>query len=312
MGNRLAGKVCVVTGAGRGIGRAIALAMAAEGAAVVINDLGTAPDGSGRDTSAAEDAAAAIVAAGGRAVANFADVSDYTAAQELIETACSSFGRVDVLVNNAGNLRDRMIFNMREEEFDSVIAVHLKGSFNCTRHASVQMRRQNSGRIINITSTSGLYGNSGQANYAAAKDGVVGLTRVVARDLGKYSITVNAIAPAAVTRLVATIPGDISARREAAGVAGAGSMGGELGRVSDFAPEDVAPFAAYLATDAAAGINGQTFVVMGGLVSLLNDPAPVRTITKTSRWAAAEIGAVFPSTLGLDLVNPVSREGERS
>jgi len=310
MGNRLDGKVAVVTGAGRGIGRAIAIAMAAEGAAVAVNDIGAGVDGSGRDLSAAEGTTAAILAAGGRAMANFADVSNYEAAQQMIEAAYTTFGRVDILVNNAGNLRDRMIFNMSEDEFDSVVAVHLKGAFNCTRHASVRMRRQHAGRIINITSTSGLYGNSGQANYAAAKDGVVGLTRVVARDLGKYAITVNAIAPAAMTRLAETIPADVVARREAAGVKGAASIGGEFGRVSGFAPEDIAPFATYLATDEAAGINGQTFMVMGGLIALMNDPAPVRTITKAARWHADEIAAVFPSTLGLDLVNPVSREHE--
>ncbi len=306
MGNRLEGKVAVVTGGGRGIGRAIAAAMAAEGAAVVVNDLGAATDGRGRDTSAAEEAAAAIVAAGGRAIADFADVADYAAAERLIDTACANFGRIDIVVNNAGILRDRMIFNMSEEEFDAVVAVHLKGTFNCTRHASVHMRRQRSGRVLNITSTSGLYGNSGQANYAAAKDGIVGLTRVVARDLGKYAITVNAIAPAAVTRLVDTIPDDVAAKRDNAGVIGAGAMGRELAAVSNFAPEDIAPFATYLATDAAAAINGQTFVVMGGLISLMNDPAPVRTMTKVGRWRSEEVAAVFPATLGMDLVNPAS------
>lgn len=305
MGRRLQGRVAVVTGGGRGIGRAIAESMAAEGAAVVVNDLGGDPHGKGRDHSAADAVAAAITAGGGRAIADYSDVSDFGAAEKLIRTACSDLGRIDILINNAGILRDRMIFNMSEEEFDAVVAVHLKGSFNCTRHAAVEMRRQESGRIINVTSTSGLFGNSGQANYAAAKDGIAGLTRVVARELGKYSITVNAIAPAAATRLAATIPDTATAKRHAAGLANSGSMGESLAAVTSFAAEDVAPFATYLATDAAAGINGQTFLVTGGLVALLNDPAPVRTMTKATRWTAQEIASVFPTALGMDLVNPV-------
>ncbi len=305
MGRRLQGRVAVVTGGGRGIGRAIAESMAAEGAAIVVNDLGADPDGTARDHSAADTVAAAITAVGGRAIADYSDVSDFEAAEKLIRTACAELGRIDILVNNAGILRDRMIFNMSEEEFDAVVAVNLKGSFNCARHAAVEMRRQESGRIINVTSTSGLFGNSGQANYAAAKDGIVGLTRVVARELGKYSITVNAIAPAAATRLVATIPDRATAKRHAAGVASSGLMGDSIAAVTRFAAEDVAPFATYLATDAAAGINGQTFLVTGGLVALLNDPAPVRTMTKATRWTAQEIAAVFPTALGMDLINPV-------
>lgn len=307
MGNRLSGRVAVVTGAGGGIGRAVALAMAAEGASVLVNDLGVAPDGSGSDRRPADETVRAIAAAGGRAVADYSNVADFAAAAAMVDLAQREFGGLDILVNNAGIVRDRMIFNMSEDEFDSVVAVHLKGSFNCARHASVAMRRQQSGRIINITSTSGLYGNSGQANYAAAKDGVVGLTRVIARDLGKYSITVNAVAPFAATRLAALVPVDVDERRRAAGVKGAGAIGGDLRTMTEFAPDDVSPFVTYLATAAAAGINGQTFVVAGGLISLLNDPAPVRTMTKSERWGVDEIAAVFPSTLGLDLVNPVTR-----
>src|SRR5436190_9442277 len=205
MGNRLKDRVAVVTGAGRGIGRGIALLLAEEGAAVVVNDLGVALDGSGRDTSAADETVAAIKAGGGRAVANYDSVADFRAAERIIATAVETFGRIDVLVNNAGILRDRMIFNMAEAEFDAVVAVHLKGTFNCSRHAAVHMRQQRSGRIISMSSTSGLYGNTGQANYGAAKDGIAGLTRVVSRDLGKYGITVNAIAPAAQTRMIATV-----------------------------------------------------------------------------------------------------------
>lgn len=304
MGDRLQDKVAVVTGAGRGIGRGIAMLMAAEGAAVIVNDLGVALDGSGRDTSAADDTVAAIVAAGGRARASYDDVSDFRAAERMIGTAVEAFGRIDVLVNNAGILRDRMIFNMSEAEFDAIVAVHLKGTFNCSRHAAVRMREQRGGRIISMSSTSGLYGNTGQANYGAAKDGIAGFTRVVARDLGRYGITVNAIAPAASTRMTASV-GD--AARQARARAAVATMGAEaralLPRPQREA-DDIAPFATYLASDAASAINGQIFVVMGGIISLVNYPAPVRTITKATRWTAAEIAALFPSTLGMDLFNP--------
>jgi NAD(P)-dependent dehydrogenase (short-subunit alcohol dehydrogenase family) len=304
MANRLQNKVAVVTGAGRGIGRGIAQLMAAEGAAIVVNDLGVALDGSGRDTSAADETVAAIKTAGGEAVANYDSVADFAAAERLIAAAVQSFGRIDILVNNAGILRDRMIFNMSEEDFDAVVAVHLKGTFNCSRHAAALMRQQRFGRIISMSSTSGLYGNTGQANYGAAKDGIAGFTRVVARDLGRYGITVNAIAPAAATRMTASV-GD--AARQARARAGVASMGADaralLPRPQREA-DDVAPFATYLASDAAAEINGQVFVVMGGIISLTNYPAPVRTITKQTTWTPEEIAALFPSTLGMDLFNP--------
>jgi NAD(P)-dependent dehydrogenase (short-subunit alcohol dehydrogenase family) len=312
MGASLRDQPAVVTGGGRGIGRGIAMLLAAEGAAVVVNDLGAGVDGSGTDGSPAEETVAAIVAAGGRAIANHDDVGDFQAAENLVATAVREWGRLDILVNNAGILRDRMIFNLSEEDFDAVVRVHLKGTFNCSRHASRQMREQKWGRIISMSSTSGLYGNAGQANYGAAKDGITGLTRVISRDLGKYGITVNAIAPGAATRMTATMLKEPGKRTT-------DSVGGSKTDQPRrrFEPEDIAPFAVYLATDAAANINGQTFAVMGGVISLLNDPAPVRTITKatgtkttrtkTPRWTPEEIAALFPSTLGRDLVNPAPR-----
>ena len=291
-----------MTGAGRGIGRAIAELLAAEGAGVVVNDLGSAVDGTGASVSVADEVVAAIRARGGKAVANHDSVADFAAAERLIATAVKEFGAVDVLVNNAGILRDRMIFNMSEEEWDAVIAVHLKGTFNCTRHAARIMREQRRGQIISISSTSGVYGNSGQANYGAAKDGIAGLTRVAARDLGRYGITVNAVCPGAMTRMAATVPQTARERRAERGLAT--GLGERTFPLQNFGPENVAPFVVYLATDAARDINGQIFLVMAGLVALLGYPAPVRTIQRDARWTPEEIATIFPHTLGMDLVNP--------
>jgi NAD(P)-dependent dehydrogenase (short-subunit alcohol dehydrogenase family) len=296
MGIRLQGRAAVVTGAGRGIGRAVARLLAAEGAAVVVNDLGADVGGQGRTGTPADAVVEEIRAAGGTAVASYDDVSAWAGAERIVATAVELAGRIDILVNNAGILRDRMIFNMSEEEWDRVIAVHLKGTFNCTRHACGYMRRQRGGRIVSMSSSSGLYGNAGQANYGAAKDGIAGLTRVVSREMGKYGVTVNAVAPAAATRMLGTVPERAHASRPSRGVAQAGPASLE--------PEDVAPFVVYLTTDAAANINGQTFAVMGGLIAHVNDPAPIRTIQKPSRWKAEEIARLFPTTLGRDLVNP--------
>jgi NAD(P)-dependent dehydrogenase (short-subunit alcohol dehydrogenase family) len=303
VGSRLAGRAAVVTGAGRGIGRAIAELLAAEGAAVVVNDVGSEVDGRGQSTRVADEVVDAIRARGGTAVASTESVADFGAAERIVRTAVEKFGAIDVLVNNAGILRDRMIFNMSEEEWDAVIAVHLKGTFNCTRHAARVMREQRRGRIVSISSTSGVYGNSGQANYGAAKDGIAGFTRVVARDLGRYGITANAVCPAAATRMTQTVPEEARTARGARGIAGPGGPGPLP--LPHFGPDNVAPFVAYLATDAARNINGQLFLVMGGLVALMNYPAPVRTIQRhAGRWTPEEIATVFSRTLGKDLVNP--------
>src|SRR5207253_1993722 len=239
MAKRLEGRAAVVTGAGRGIGRAIAELLAAEGAAVVVNDLGAEVDGRGASRRVADEVVDAIRTRGGRAVANADSVADFAAAERIVETAVKEFGAIDILVNNAGILRDRMIFNMSEEEWDAVIAVHLKGTFNCTRHATRRMREQRRGRIISISSTSGVYGNSGQANYGAAKDGIAGLTRVVARDVGRYGITANAVCPGAMTRMTATVPQTARAVRAERGL----STGAGARRLPprNFGPANVAP-----------------------------------------------------------------------
>jgi NAD(P)-dependent dehydrogenase (short-subunit alcohol dehydrogenase family) len=302
MGDRLQGRAAVVTGAGRGIGRAVAELLAAEGAAVVVNDLGGNVDGSGAASSVADEVVAGIRARGGAAVANYDSVSDFRAAERIVDTAVREFGAIDVLVNNAGILRDRMLFNMSEAEWDAVIAVHLKGTFNCTRHASARMREQRRGRIISMSSTSGVFGNSGQANYGAAKDGIAGFTRVVARDLGKYGITVNAVCPGASTRMTQTVSDAARAARQRSGIASPG--GQRIFQLEHTGPENVAPWVVYLATDPAAHVNGQVFFVMGGLIALLNYPAPVRTMSVDGRWSPEEIATLFPRTLGLDLVNP--------
>jgi NAD(P)-dependent dehydrogenase (short-subunit alcohol dehydrogenase family) len=308
MATRLAGKRAVVTGAGRGIGRAIAELLAAEGAAVVVNDLGGAVDGSDPSSSAADEVVAAIRARGGTAVANYDSVADFDAAERIVGAAVREFGGIDVLVNNAGILRDRMIFNMSEEEWDAVVAVHLTGTFNCTRHAARHMRDQRYGRIVSMSSTSGVYGNSGQANYGAAKDGIAGLTRVAARDLGRYGITVNAVCPGAATRMTQTVSAAARGARAKAGVESAG--GKRPATLEHTGPENVAPWVVYLATEPASHVNGKVFFVMGGLIALLGDPSPMRTLEKGGRWRPEEIALAFSRTLGMDLVNPAPARTE--
>jgi len=295
MGDRLKGRTAVVTGAGRGIGRAIALALAAEGANVVVNDPGVNVDGTGHDRGPADQVVEEIRSAGGTAVANYETVADYEAAGRIIQAAVDSFGRIDILVNNAGILRDRMVFNMTEEEWDAVIAVHLKGTFNCTRHASVLMRQQRYGRIINVSSISGLRGNAGQANYGAAKAGIAGFTRVVARDLGRYGVTCNAIAPAALTRMTAGLA-ELRAQR--------GAPAPPLPGLVERTPEHVAPIVVYLATDEAWNINGKIFHVAGGSISLAFEESPMREITKGGMWTIEELADLVPQLLTYDIPNP--------
>jgi len=296
MGDRLKDRVAVVTGAGRGIGRAIALAMAREGAKVVVNDPGVNVDGTGFDQGPADQVVEEIRSGGGEAVASYESVADFEAAGRIIGKAVEAFGRIDILVNNAGILRDRMVFNMTEEEWDAVIAVHLKGTFNCTRHASVLMRQQRFGRIINVSSISGLRGNSGQANYGAAKAGIAGFTRVVARDLGRYGVTCNAIAPGAITRMTAGLA-ELRAQRGA-------PPEPSMPRLVEMTPEHVAPLVVYLASDEAWNINGKIFHVAGGYISLAFEELPRHQITKDGMWTIEELADLVPRFLMQDVPNP--------
>jgi len=301
MGDRLKGKVAVVTGSGRGVGRGIAMALAVEGAKVVVNDLGGATDGTGDSSAPADEVATEIRDNGGEAVANHDSVATQEGGESIINTAVDTYGKIDILVNNAGILRDRMLFNMSPEEWDAVIKVHLYGLFYCTKPAAVLMRQQKSGRIISMSSTSGLLGNAGQANYGAAKAGIAGFTRVASRDLGRYGITVNAIAPAAGTRMT------VSPEMETARIRRVER--GEITQQQADAmkmpePDDVAPIAVYLATDAAANINGCTFGAAGGRIALHTDPVAVKSIYKAGRWTLDELLTIVPRVLTNEVINP--------
>jgi NAD(P)-dependent dehydrogenase (short-subunit alcohol dehydrogenase family) len=309
MGDLLSGKVAIITGSGRGIGRGMALKFAEEGASVVVNDLGGAVDGSGESTSPADEVVGEIVAAGGSAVANYDSVTSMEGGENIVQTAIDNYGRLDIVVTPAGILRDRMIFNMTEAEWDDVIAVHLKGTFTVVKHACIVFRQQRSGCVITFSSTSGLYGNSGQANYGAAKDGIAGFTRGVARDMGRYGVRVNGISPGASSRMTATVPQSAREIRSQSGIQSSSSAG-PLQLTHE--PEDIAPFVTWLASDEADGVNGHIFHVTGGEVSLMNNPEPARTMHKPTRWTVDEIAAVFPQTLGLDLVNPAPTQAPRN
>ena len=307
MAGRLEGKVAIVTGAGRGIGRGEALLLAREGARVVVNDLGGGPAGGGADESPADAVAAEIRDAGGEAVANYDSVATMEGGENIVRAALDAFGGLDILVNNAGILRDRMVFNMTEEEWDSVIDVHLKGHFSTTKHAGLVFRQQRSGRIVNTSSESGL-GNMGQANYAAAKEGIVGMTRTCALDLGRYGATVNAIRPRAGTRLTLSPEmEEARARRQAARAArGEGDAAPAASPVDALDPDLVAPLVVYLCTDAAADVNGRDFLVGGDEISLMSLPARERTIQREGGWTLDALERVFPRTLGAGLTNPAT------
>ena len=297
----LEGKVSIVTGSGRGIGRGIAMLMAQEGAKVVVVDPGAELDGSGGSIAIADSVVNEIRANGGEAAACYESVATMEGGEAIVQTALDSFGKLDVVVTCAGILRDRMLFNMTEEEWDSVIQVHLKGTFTVVKHASILFRQQRSGRIITFSSESGLIGNSGQANYGAAKSGIAGFTKVVARDMGRYGVTANSIAPRANTRMTSDIPSAASQIRAAQGVA---AIEGE-DDLESANPDDVAPFTVFLASDYAAHVNGQTFLVYGGIVSLMSQPRPERSIFNgEERWSLDRLAPLARNYLTKGIDNP--------
>jgi len=284
------GKVAIVTGAGRGIGAAEATLLASEGASVVVNDVGGAATGEGADQSPAQQVVDAITAAGGTAVANYDDISSWDGAEALVGQAVRDFGRLDVLVNNAGILRDAMSFSMTEAEFDDVIRVHLKGHFCTTHFAGGYWREQCKAgvavqaTIVNTASESGLYGNAAQANYAAAKAGIASMTIVVARELERYGVRVNAIAPVARTRLTEAIAGDYMAVKE--------------GEFDKFAPENVAAVACWLASSLSAPLSGQVVKVQGGVAQLVQGWRPVTEATADKPWTIDGVQDVRAALLG--------------
>ena len=293
----VAGKVAIVTGAGRGIGRAIALALAQEGARVVVCDIGASLQGMGTDASPAHDVVGEIEKCGGAAIASTLSITEPQNADQIVKDALAAFDRVDILVNNAGILRDVIFHKMSWSDWSDVIAVHLNGSFNMSRACAVHFREQNSGAFVHMTSTSGLIGNFGQANYMAAKLGIMGLSRGIALDMQRFKVRSNCIAPFAWTRMIDSIP--VQTAEEKARVE----------RFQQMTPEKIAPLAVYLASDRADGISGQIFAVRNNEIFLFNQPRPIRSVHHDGGWTPELIDKQLKGAFGPSLT-PLERSGD--
>jgi NAD(P)-dependent dehydrogenase (short-subunit alcohol dehydrogenase family) len=289
MAGIVAGKTAIVTGAGRGIGRGIAMLLAKEGARVVVCDIGASLQGEGSDKEPAQDTVSAIEKAGGEAMASTLSITEPENAEAIVKLALETFGGVDILVNNAGILRDVIFHKMSWSDWSDVIAVHLNGSFNMSRAVAPLFREQNSGAFVHMTSTSGLVGNFGQANYMAAKLGVMGLSRGIALDMARFNVRSNCIAPFAFTRMIESIPAQSEQDKR------------RIEAFQRMTPEKIAPLAVFLCSDAAAGITGQIFSVRNNEIYLFNQPRPVKTIHRADGWTpeqiAAELNPAFASLL---------------
>jgi NAD(P)-dependent dehydrogenase (short-subunit alcohol dehydrogenase family) len=297
MAQLLAGKVALVTGGGRGVGRGIALALAKEGARVVVNDLGASIDGTALDGQPAAQVVAEIEALGGQAIVDGSSVADWNAAHKMVEAAVNRFGRIDIVINNAGILRDVMFHRMSEPEFDDVIAVHLKGSFNVSRAAAPHFKAQGSGCYVHMTSTSGLIGNFGQANYSAAKLGIAALSKSIALDMQKFGVRSNAVAPFAWTRMIDSIPSETPEQKK------------RVDGLKKLLPEKVAPFVVGLCCDGARDVSGQIFGVRNNEIFLFSQPRPIRSAHSGEGWTPESVLATALPMLRADFYG-LDRSGD--